>query len=159
MKLCEERACFCHRRSLPSFLPPLSFTLPSLAISSSAPPSLALSPSLCLFFSLLLLPSTRLLCASPVSQRIPLVAQLRDSAGKLRLFKARSAGKARSCWKRGSLDTANQPLMFTHCLTHTHTSHSESTAFSITMSPCISNLKDAIRRETLFFFWSWTFCD
>lgn len=114
----EEESYFCHHLS--QLLPPsvypslLSFTLLLLAISSSAPPSFCLPLSLSVFF----LPrSTRPLCALPVSQRIPLVAQLRDSAGKLRLFKARSAGKASSCWKEAAWTRRTSP----HVYTHTHT--------------------------------------
>lgn len=93
-----------------SFLLSFLFPLP-LVVYSSAPPSFCLS----VFFF-----STRLLCALPVSQRIPLVAQLRDSAGKLRLFKARSAGKASSCWREAAWTWRTSPSCL-HTLAHKHT--------------------------------------
>lgn len=126
----------------PSLLLPSSFyslTPPSCRLRFSRSPSLhpplplSVYPSLSVFFLPL---STRLPCALPVSQRIPLVAQLRDSAGKLRLFKARSAGKASSCWKEAAW-TANQPSCLhtrTHKHRHMHTSHSESAA---SLLPCL----------------------
>lgn len=81
----------------PSLYPPLPLSFPS------APP-----PSLPPFFHCLLV-----FCALPVSQRIPLVAQLRDSAGKLRLFKARSAGKASSCWREAAWTWRTSPRVYT----------------------------------------------
>lgn len=108
----------------------LSFTLLlSLAISSSAPPSFCLPLPLSFFFFPPL--STRLLCALPVSQRIPLVAQLRDSAGKLRLFKARSAGKASSCWKEAAWTQRTSPHVYTLAHKHRRAHSSRSEAQSI----------------------------
>lgn len=79
----------------PSLYPPLPLSFPS-------------APPLPLFFHCLLV-----FCALPVSQRIPLVAQLRDSAGKLRLFKARSAGKASSCWREAAWTWRTSPRVYT----------------------------------------------
>lgn len=108
---------------LPSYPSLLSLTFLLLTISSSAPPAFCLAPpiSLSFFFHCLLV-----FCASLVSQRIPLVAQLRDSAGKLRLFKARSAGKASSCWKQAAWTWRTSSHVYTlahiNTDTHTHTS-------------------------------------
>lgn len=96
---------FCHHPSLGSSPPSLSSSAPPVFFQSTLPSlSLFLPPSL-----LSTLPVFSAL--RPVSPRIPLVAQLRDSAGKLRLFKARSAGKASSCLERKLPKPA---LVFTH---------------------------------------------
>lgn len=115
----------------PSFLlpstPPSCLFYASLARHLFIRPSLFLSAPLPLSFSLsFFFHSLLVFCALPVSQRIPLVAQLRDSAGKLRLFKARSAGKASSCWKEAAWTWRTSPHVYTlaHINTDTHTSHS-----------------------------------
>lgn len=140
-----------------SFLLPLPLVVySSLAHHLFICPSLPLSVSVFFFSSL----STRLLCALPVSQRIPLVAQLRDSAGKLRLFKARSAGKASSCWKEAAWTWRTSPSCL-HTLAHKHR-HTHvsfwSTAFLLPCLPAFPTWKmPFLVRFFLSAFRLWTF--
>lgn len=112
-----------------------------------APPSL---PSL--FFSAV---GSFSMCFS-VSQRIPLVAQLRDSAGKLKLFKARSAGKASSWWREAAWTRPNSPCVYTQtqtytsCLLHMHNALLAClSAFQIWEIP--------LHQRFCSLFWFWTF--
>lgn len=141
--------------SPPSFRPSsLSSLYPSpLFIYSFLSRHLFIRPSLFFFLPL----STRLLCALPVSRRIPLVAQLRDSAGKLRLFKARSAGKASSCLKEAAWTQRTSPDVYTLAHKQTHMSHSEAYSFYYSVfqlsKPGICHLT----QECLLLFQLWTF--
>lgn len=123
------------------FIPPPSFCLP-------------LSLSLSLFFLPL---STRLLCALPVSRRIPLVAQLRDSAGKLRLFKARSAGKASSCLKDAAWTQRTSPDVYTLAHKQTHMSHSEAYSFYYSVFQLFKPGICHLTQKCLPLFQLWTF--
>lgn len=139
----------------PSFLPSSLYPSP-LFIYSFLSRHLFIRPSL--FLPLFFLPlSTRLLCALPVSRRIPLVAQLRDSAGKLRLFKARSAGKASSCLKEAAWTQRTSPDVYTLAHKQTHMSHSEAYSFYYSVfqrfKPGICHLT----QECLLLFQLWTF--
>lgn len=150
-----------------SFHLPLSYFLPlvipvtppSCRLLFSRSPSLHLPLPLSVSLSFLFLLSTRLLCALPVSQRIPLVAQLRDSAGKLRLFKARSAGKASSCWKEAAWTWRTSPSCL-HTLAHntdTHTFRSEAQAFYYHVSLHFQPERCHSMSGFLSAFWLWTF--